>query len=214
MRLAEWSNAGFRAWCVLRDFAWRVVPLLMLSVLALLSHWLIQNAPAPLEPQRERQASAAPDYQMHHFVTDRYTPSGELRMRLQGELLQHLPLRNGYEVTAPRLEQRDDQGRLTLAVARMAFSNEDASVIELFDNAQITRPEFTTAMGQVQAAMRIRSDYLHYQADTEVLKTDRPVVIERGPDRFEGQRMVYRNLEQQLELSGAVKGRLAASTRR
>ncbi len=202
-----------RLWAGVVDVLLRIMPMLILAVLALLSHWLIRNAPEPLPDVRDKPVSSKPDYLMHNFVTTRYDDKGGVRARLMGQQMRHLPDRDIFEVDKPLHEQWDTAGRLTRSTARKAISNADGSEIQLLTNVVVTRAQLGSASADDEPDMRITGQFLHLKSRTETLSSHLPVVIERGRDRFEGNAMIYDNLSQRMELSGAVKGRFSPKKR-
>ena len=62
--------------------------------------------------------------------------------------------------------------------------------------------------------VEVRGEFLHFFADTERLTSNRPVILERDADRFTGDTLDFTHLDQQLQLSGRVRGTLAPSGKR
>lgn len=202
-------NLGGRWLAGAADAFLRALPLLFLATLALLSHWLIRNAPLPEIDSGTPVVRQRPDYVMHGFVTTRFDESGNLRARLSGQQMRHLPDREVFEVDNPVHEQWDTAQRLTRSIARKGISNEDGSEIQLLSNVEVIRQGTPTEAGLVKS-LRVTGDFLHLKAPTEQLVSHLPVVIERGKDRFEADAMVYDHLSQQMQLTGRVKGRFEA----
>ena len=98
------------------------------------------------------------------------------------------------------------RGELTLATARRALSNADGSEVQLFGDAVITREATRGARGEARPRMEFRGEFLHVFTDTERVKSDKPVELTRGNDRFTADSMDYDNLDQVMELRGRVRG--------
>lgn len=204
------ATAVWQVWATVVDVALRALPLLFLVVLALLSHWLIRHAPqADVEPSA-KAASKLPDYVMHDFTTARYDRKGQLRARLLGQQLRHLPDQDVFEVDHPRHEQWDSSGRLTRSTARKGISNSDGSEIQLLTDVQVIRHRQAGLVDDKEPALRITGRFLHLKSASEQLSSHLPVVIEKDKNRFEANGMVYDNLSQQLVLQGAVKSRFVS----
>lgn len=196
-------------WAGALDVLLRILPMVLLAILALLSHWLIRNAPEPLPEVRDKPASSKPDYLMHDFVTTRYDEQGAVRARLTGQQMRHLPDRDIFEVDVPVHEQWDTSGRLTRSSARKGISNADGTEIQLLTQVVVTRAALDASQPDDAPDLRIASEFLHLKSRIEELSTHLPVVIERGRDRFEANGMTYDNLSQNMVMTGAVKGRFA-----
>jgi len=62
--------------------------------------------------------------------------------------------------------------------------------------------------------MEFRSEFLHAYTQSERVRSDQPVVLTRGNDRFTADGMDYDHLDQVLQLRGRVKGVLVPGTAR
>ena len=206
----SWTHAVWRVWAGAMDLGLRILPLLVLSMLALLSHWLIRNAPQADVQAAEKVASQRPDYVMHDFTTLRYDEGGQLLARLKGVQMRHLPEPDVFEVDQPRHEQWGTNGRLTRSMGRKGVSNADGSEIQLLTEVEVVRYDRIT---DEAPSMRITGAFLHLKAQNEQISSHLPVVIERGKDRFEGNAMHFDNLSQQLQLDGSVKSRFVPPKR-
>ena len=208
------GHVVWRVWATLVDFALRALPLLVLSLLALLSHWLISNAPQPEADQKTKTVSKLPDYVMLDFTTLRYDKNGLLRARLSGQQMRHLPDQDVFEVDRPKHEQWDSNGKLTRSSSRKGISNSDGSEIQLLTDVEVIRHQKAGQTNDLDLDMRITGRFLYLKSASEQISSHLPVVIEKGKDRFEANGMVYDNLSQQLLLQGAVKSRFTPPQRR
>ena len=101
------------------------------------------------------------------------------------------------------------RGEPTVATAKRALSNGDGSQVQLLGDAVVVREAVTSPTGVVRPRLEIRSEFLHVFTETEQLRTDRPVEIVRGKDRFTADSMELNNLDQQLAMQGRVRGQIA-----
>ena len=68
--------------------------------------------------------------------------------------------------------------------------------------------------GEVAVPMEFRSEFLHAFMNTEQVKSNKPVELTRGQDRFSGDAMDFDNLGRVVELHGRVKGTLVPGAAR
>ena len=181
------------------------LPVILMGVLALGTYWLARNTPslAPVAAQHAPTHDA--DYFLRGFSVKSFDPSGRLKTQINGTEAHHYPDTDTLEIEQPRMRSYSETGALTVATARRAISNADGSEVQLFGDAVVTR-EGNDGKGAPQPKMEIRSDFLHVFANTERLKTNRPVTIARGNDVFRGDGLDYDNLTRVMQLQGRVHG--------
>ena len=68
--------------------------------------------------------------------------------------------------------------------------------------------------GRLQPRMEFRSEFLHAFMETERVKSDKPVDLRRGSDRFTADSMDFDNLSRVMQLTGRVKGTLVPAPAR
>lgn len=189
------------------------LPVVLMGLLALGTWWLVRNAPAPLLQAVERQPGHQPDYFMKGFSVKSFDASGRLQSELQGEIGRHYPDTDTLEVDQVRMRSVTPEGRVTVATADRALSNADGSEVQLFGNAIVTREPLPARPGApAQPRMEFRSDFLHAYTSTERVRSDKPVTLTRGNDRFTADGMDYDNLAQVVQLRGRVRGVLQPGT--
>lgn len=183
------------------------LPVVLMGLLALGTWWLVRNAPMPLLPAIERQQGNQPDYFMKSFSVKSFDVSGRLQSEVQGEEARHYPDSDTLEIDKARMRSVTPQGRLTVATADRALTNADGSEVQLFGNAIVTREPLPAKPGSpAQPRLEFRSEFLHAYTNTERVRSDKPVTLTRGNDRFTADGMDYDNLDQVLQLRGRVRG--------
>ena len=202
---------GPNAWNLVRGGWDRIsiyLPIILMALIALGTYWLARNTPiaAPAEPPRP--VSHEPDYFMRRFSVKTFDAAGRLKTEVYGTEARHHPDTDTLEIDQPRIRAFDDRGQLTVATARLALSNGDASEVQLFGNAVVTREATTGPDGKVQPRLQFRGEFLDAFLDAERVKSNKPVELIRGNDRFTADNLDFDNADQVLQLRGRVHGRL------
>ncbi len=190
---------------------WEIIsiylPIALMGLLALGTYWLVRNAPKPLEPPQQRAVAHEPDYFMRDFSIKTFDETGRLQSELLGDTLKHFMDTDTLEVENARMRSNSIDGRVTLATANKALSNADASEVQLFGNAIVTREEFQkSGSAKPVPRMQFRGEFLHVWPNEERVKSNQPVTLTRGPDKFTGDAMDFDNMTQTLNMRGNVKG--------
>lgn len=183
------------------------LPVVLMGLLALGTWWLVRNAPMPLLPTADRPLSHQPDYFMKSFSVKSFDASGRLQSEVQGEVARHYPDTDTLEIDKARMRSVSPEGRVTIATGDRALSNGDGSEVQLFGNAIVTREPLPAKPGApAQPRLEFRGDFLHAFTKTERVRSDKPVTLTRGNDRFTADAMDYDNLDQVMQLRGRVRG--------
>jgi lipopolysaccharide export system protein LptC len=184
------------------------LPIILMGLMALGTYWLARNTPAVGPAETARAQSHEPDYFMRGFSVKSFDPTGRLKSELFGTEARHYPDSDTLEIDKPRMRAFNPLGELTVASAQRAISNSDGSEIQLIGDAVVTRDAVTQASGNIRPKLEIRGEFLHAFADTERLKSHKPVILVRGGDQFTAESLDYDNLDGVLDLRGRVRGLL------
>ena len=183
------------------------LPVLLMGLLALGTWWLVRNAPMPQLPSIERPMGHQPDYFMKSFSVKSFDAAGRLQSEVQGEVARHYPDTDTLEIDKARMRSVTPEGRVTVATANRALTNADGTEVQLFGNAIVTREPLPAKAGApAQPRLEFRSEFLHAFTNTERVRSDQPVTLTRGRDRFTADGMDYDNLDQVVQLRGRVRG--------
>jgi lipopolysaccharide export system protein LptC len=177
------------------------LPLVLMAVLALGTWWLVKNTPLFENDRVVAPPRHEPDYTMTQFLVQRFAANGEMRVQIEGDLMRHYPDTDTIEIDNPRIRAIGDDGRATIATARMALSNRDGSEVQLTGGAHVVREATAT-----DPAIDFRGEFLHYFQYTERVRSHLPVVVTRGNSEVRADAMNYDNLTGQLSLKGRVRG--------
>jgi len=187
------------------------LPIILTAALALGTYWLVRNAPKLLEPTAVLPAVHEPDFFMRGFVVKSFLPGGALHSEVAGKEGRHFPDTDTLEVDQVRMRSVSPTGTLTHATANRGLSNGDGSEIQLFGNAIVIRDATVDPAGRLIPQLEFRGEFLHAFLDTERVRSNQPVVLTRGADRFTGDTMDYDSKTGIANLQGRVKGLLMPS---
>ena len=182
------------------------LPVMLMGLLALGTYWLVRITPAVSAPEPEQQVRQEPDYFMRTFSVKTFNEKGQLQSEVNGIEGRHFPDTDTLEIDQVRMRSFNQDGKVVVATADRALSNSDGSEVQLFGNAIVVREASTDASGRVDPRLEFRSEFLHAYVNTERVKTNQPVVMTRGNDRFTGDAMDFDNLSRVMNLQGRVRG--------
>jgi lipopolysaccharide export system protein LptC len=184
------------------------LPIILAAALALGTYWLVRNAPKLLGPAPKEAPTHQADFFMRGFVIKNFLPNGELRSELFGKEGRHYPDNDTLEVDQVRMRSVSPEGLTTRATANRGLSNGDGSEVQLFGNAIVVRDAAVSPDGRAMPRLEFRGEFLHAFLNTERVKSNKPVILTRGTDRFTGDSLDFDNLTGVANLRGRVHGLL------
>lgn len=190
-----------QSWQAVLDLLLAWLPLLVLSLLLLVTIWLVRTAPSSLQMVNVKAPQHVADYEVRQFTLKTYNLSGQLQSAITGASAQHYEDSLTTLIQEPRLWMYSKEGRVTSATAQRALSNEDGSEVQLMGQARL----FREPLSAQSPAMAVKSEFLHFMANTDSMQTDLPVLITRGHNSFRADRLLADNLNETLNMSGRVK---------
>jgi len=183
------------------------LPLVLMGLMAMTSYWLVRNTPKLSDNEVEAPARHEPDYYMRDFSVKVFEPDGRLKSVIVGTEGRHYPDTDTLEIDQPRIRILGVEGNVTTATAARGVINADGSEAQLFENAVVEREARVNAQGVLTPRSELQSDFLHFFANTEQVKSHLPVVMVRGAgDRFTGDGIGFDNLDRTVEINGRVRG--------
>ncbi len=183
------------------------LPLLIMGLMAMTTYWLVRNTPALGDVEVEALPRHEPDYYMRDFSVKVFEADGHLKSVIVGTEGRHYPDTDTLEIDQPRIRIMGVTGNVTTATAVRGLINADGSEAQLFGNAVVVREASINAQGVAVPRSELQSDFLHFFANTEQVKSHLPVVMIRGSgDRFTGDGMGFDNLGRTMEIKGRVRG--------
>lgn len=184
------------------------LPLLLMGVLALGTYWLVRSTPL-FEPDAPEQAQRRdPDYLMERFSIKTFDGEGRLKSEVYGEQARHYPHTDTLEIDQVRIRSYNQRGFMTVATARRALANNDATEVQLMGNARVVREATVDRSGTALPRVSFSGEFLHAFLNDERIKSHKPVELERGGDRITADSLDYSNFDQVMEMRGRVRGTL------
>ena len=193
----------------LRELVTGYLPLLVMAVLALATWWLVENSPQADADRGAVLPMHVPDYTMNQFMVERFTKTGGLRLRIQGDELRHYPDTETIEVDNPRIRTYADDGKVTVATARQALSNADGSEVQLLGDAKVIRD--ADAGGP---SIEFRGEFMHAFFNSGEVRSHLPVTIRHGANVLRADSLDYKHDERRLQLNGRVRATFPAAASR
>ncbi len=175
------------------------LPLLLMLLLALGTWWLVKNSPGPIGPAADVPLRTDPDYTMTAFAIERFDARGELKLRLEGALMRHLPATDRIEIDDVHIRAISPDGRVTLARARRAVATGDGSEVQLIGEAVVN------SIDTAGVPLVMRSEFLHAFLLTERVLSNQPVVVVHGGAEMRATGLVYDHPSQKLDLGGPAR---------
>ncbi|KAA0178718.1 LPS export ABC transporter periplasmic protein LptC [Cupriavidus cauae] len=195
----------------LSRLALRLMPLLLMALVAGSTFWLVQiNTPRQVS-DTERQKRHVPDYWMERFTATELAEDGSTKMRFTGERMIHYEDDQTYEVTRPAMRAYEPDRPPVTGTADLGKMNADASVIDLFGNAHIVRVQGADPSQDPQ--MSATSSYFQILINDDIVKTDKPVKLTRGPSVMTANGLVFNNVTREVNLLGNVRGTIVMAPR-
>lgn len=183
------------------------LPLLIMGLMAMTTYWLVRNTPTQGDAEVEALPRHEPDYYMRDFSVKVFEADGHLKSVIVGTEGRHYPDTDTLEIDQPRIRIMGVTGNVTTATAVRGLINADGSEAQLFGSAVVVREASVNAQGVAVPRSELQSDFLHFFANTEQVKSHLPVVMIRGSgDRFTGDGMGFDNLGRTMEIKGRVRG--------
>lgn len=186
-----------------------LVALGLLLALVLGTWWAADYAQRSIPIDPPRRVTHEPDSWAEKFVMLRADETGAPINRLEGDLMQHYPDDDSYEITNPRAVGQRTGTPVTIGTARVAVMDQDANRIIMRQDAHLHRmPD-----GQ-RAAMDVRSEEIIMLIDQDLAYTDKPAQVDQGRSRMNGTGMRYNNKTRQLEVHSATDVQISGAETR
>lgn len=188
--MIAWLRAALSTW----------LPMLVMALLALGTWWLVQNTPTLELPRTPAPPTHDPDYTMRGFRVQRYAADGTLKAQIEGDVMRHYPDTDTLEIDRVDLRAMSPDGRTTRATARSALSNGAATQVQLRGGAEVVQEARAG-----EAPITMKSEFLHFDLDTERVRSNLPVELTQGATVLRADAFEYDHLAQTVVMKGKVR---------
>ncbi len=184
------------------------LPIMLMGLLALGTYWLVRSTPLLATGSVDQPVRQDPDYLMERFSVRTFDAQGRLKSEVSGLQARHYPHTDILEIDQVRIRSINSHGHVTVASARRALANNDASEVQLIGDAVVVREAAVDRAGAPLPRVSFSGEFLHAFLEEERIKSHKPVELIRGGDRITAESMDYSNFDQVMELRGRVRGTL------
>ena len=177
------------------------LPLLVMAVLAMGSWWLVRSMPELWRAPQTKEVRKEPDYHLAHFATEAFNAQGQRTRQLSGDEARHYPDSEELHIDRVRFAARNEAGQEVQAQALRGIATDDGERVTLLGQVHVLRP----AQGTLPR-LELHGEQVVALQKQERLRSDQPVQIVRGADRFSANAMDLDLKTGQYQLSGRVRG--------
>jgi lipopolysaccharide export system protein LptC len=192
-----------------------LMPLLLMGALTLMTFWLVKKNTPPESSMLERIRLHEPDYIIKNGTLSALNEQGNTKYRILGNKVTHYDDDASIDIDTPRIRLfQPDKAPVTVK-SNTGHLDGDLTILELFDNASIFRPQqAATATEPASLRMLASSSYFKVLINDDIVKTDRPITLEQGMSIMNStEGGTFDNIQQSMTLSGQVKGRIERAPR-
>lgn len=195
------------------SYALRFVPLVIMGLLTLGTYWMVQmNTPDASNAVIKKHV---PDYTVKNIKMTTLDVDGQTKYRVVGSNLIHFEDDTGYEMKQPVARRFNIDKPPTTVKADMGYMDNNMSILELVNNATLNRPaQPATSDQKGSARLFMSSSKFVIFLNDDIVKTDRPVILEQGLSIMQSQDgAIFDNVTQKLTMLGQVRGRIESESK-
>lgn len=186
-----------------------IISIGILFILVASTWWAADYAQRAVDIDPPSRLTHEPDNWAKTLVLLRTNQQGQVFQRLEGDLMEHFPDDNSYEILKPRAFVLRPQNPLVIATSRTATIYEDGDRIVMHGDAVVLR------LGdEERQPLNFRSDELTMLVKQDITYTDLPATAVSGRSRMSGVGMRYNNASQTLDVLKSTDVDIAAKDSR
>ena len=182
----------------------RYPALLMLAAgaaLAALSFWGLEITRRSGTETQTDTARSEPDYFVENFSYVKVAADGTALYTISGQKLVHHPEDDSSTITRPFIKSFSTLRPPMTLQSERALINSDHSQLHFYDQVKMIRPK---ARGSDD--LTVESDYMLALPNSDIVKSDKKVVIKLGNSTLTGTGLIADNRQHQLTLQSKVSG--------
>lgn len=177
----------------------------ILFILVVSTWWAAEYAQRAVDLDPPSRLTHEPDNWAKTLTLLRTNPQGEVIQRLEGDLMEHFPDDDSYELLKPRAFVLRPENPLIIATSRTATIYDNGDRIVMQGDAVVLR------MGdQERQPLNFRSDELTMLVKQDITYTDLAATAISGRSRMHGVGMRYNNATQTLDVLKSTDVDIAA----
>lgn len=182
-----------------------IISIGILFILVASTWWAADYAQRAVDIDPPSRMTHEPDNWAKKLVLLRTDQQGQVYQRLEGDLMEHFPDDNSYELLKPRAFALRPENPLVIATSRIATIYEDGDRIVMKGDAVVLR------LGDSERQpLNFRSDELTLLVKQDITYTDLPAIAISGRSRMSGMGMRYNNASQTLDVFKSTDVDIAA----
>ncbi|MDH4401753.1 MAG: LPS export ABC transporter periplasmic protein LptC [Burkholderiaceae bacterium] len=172
-----------------------IVSLVILTFLVMGSWWAAEYSQRAVEIDPPVRLTHERDHWATQIVLLRTDEKGFVIHRLEGDLMEHFPDDQSYDVVRPRAFGLKADSPLTIATSQTATVFEEGDRIVMKGDAILLR-----LADEKRQPLNFRSDEVTLLIKKDLAFTDLPAIATSGRSRMSGTGMRYNNATQQLDV--------------
>lgn len=195
----------------LYDLGLKLIPLVLMSLLTLASFWFLQKNTTEEPIPTTRIKKHQPDYVFTQAKLTVLNVDGSTKYKLMGKEFKHYEDDASIDIVLPRMRLFNPQSPPLTVSSNTAHITGDLDILELFQQADISRPAQMNDSGQeINPALHLESNYLKFLVNDDLMKTHLPIKIQRGDSVMNStDGATYDNVNHAATMFGNVQGSIA-----
>ncbi|MBU6492892.1 LPS export ABC transporter periplasmic protein LptC [Pandoraea sp.] len=178
-----------------------ILAAVLLAALASSTYWLVQRTLPSSQPSPDQPKHHTPDYYADNISISMLSATGQTQYRINAATMVHYEDDSTTSVTRPAIRAFTPGQPEVTATALRGTINGDDSVVDLYDQAVITRAPDATDPG-----MKATSQHFQVLVNDDIVRTELPVQLTRGQSVMTASGMNFNNVTRVLQLLGSVRG--------
>lgn len=171
----------------------------VLAVLCLGSYWLLRVIQQ--EDDVRQVSPTSPDYYVEDFRYVHMNDQGQPRYLFTGTKMVHTPASQSADITLPSVISLEDKQQFMSLKAQRGVALDDQSELHLYGDVRADR-----IAADAGSTIRVRSEYLLFQPNDNIVRTDELVHISTDVSDVTSKGMIGNNALQELRLLNNVRG--------